>query len=83
MNYLMVFICGVLINVASVLWVIAIEKDRRVLASLASVGCAIPNVFGIISAVNDVMLTIPLLVGVGVGTYLGTYLKDFISEKPL
>ncbi len=71
MNYLIVFLCAVAIDVAYTRWMLHVSHGDRWQAVLASMCIGGAGLVGVTSVVHDRWLAVPYLAGLGVGTALG------------
>ncbi len=77
-----VFLFGVIIDVMWVLYILATSQKRIFLAALVSMAMAVPAIFGIVEIVDDKIMAIPYVLGLGCGTVAGLKLHDrLISDK--
>lgn len=78
---LKVFSFALVIDVMWVLYILTVSKNKRFLASIVSMMMGAPAIFGYLEIVNNVMMSIPYLIGLGVGTLVGLKLHDVLSKN--
>jgi hypothetical protein len=83
LKYLKVFCLGFLIDIMYVIWILAVASGSVWLASFASVGMAIPGIFGYMAILEDRKMAVPYLLGLFFGTMCGTVLHGYFAATTL
>ena len=81
LEYLKVFSFGLIIDLAYVLYIIAVTNDRYITAGVATAAVAAPGLFGYMAVYDNKILAIPYLLGLCVGTIVGMMLKKRMTQK--
>jgi uncharacterized protein YebE (UPF0316 family) len=80
-DILKVFSFAIIIDLMWVLYILASTEKRRIAAAFYSMCIGGPALFGTLEVVENVWLSIPYLLGLGIGSILGIELNERIKRR--
>ena len=76
-----VFLYAMILDIIYVFWFLNVIKKNKLLAASLSMFMAAPAINGFLEIVDNRILQIPYLIGLGTGTVIGISLDDYIQKN--
>lgn len=81
LDALKIFTFAFFVDVFWVLYILVVSQRKKMQSALVSVLMGAPGLFGVLGVIDNRIMAIPYLIGLGAGTYAGLILDDYLTKN--